>query len=252
MTTGNQHGDRRGGIIAAAAVAAVLAIVGTLVLFLGMRGDSGPSEPPLERALAAAPATTGPSPKTTPSSKVTPTPPGRTSGKPGSAQGTSGQTGQVTSDFGPILPPSDPVGLDIPAIGVRSKDFVALGLNKDGSIEVPIRFEQPGWYKLGPTPGEFGPAVISGHVDSKKGPAVFYRLGELKPGAKLKVTRKDGSVANFAIDRVARYPKDDFPTDLVYGPTKRAEIRLVTCGGAFDEATGHYVDNVVAFGHLST
>lgn len=246
MTTGNQHGDRRGGILAAAAVAAVLTIVGALVFFLGMRGSSGPSQPPLEPPPAAAPATTGQGPI------ATSTPPGGPSSKPGSATGKSGQTGQATSDFGTILPPSDPVGLDIPAIGVRSRDFVALGLAKDGSIEVPTKFEQPGWYKLGPTPGEFGPAVISGHVDSEKGPAVFYRLGELKPGAKLKVTRKDGSVANFAIDRVARYPKDAFPTDLVYGPTKRAEIRLVTCGGAFDEATGHYVDNIVAFAHATS
>lgn len=89
-----------------------------------------------------------------------------------------------------------------------------------------------------------------GHVDNKKGPAIFYRLGELKPGEQVKVSRKDGSVATFAIDKVARYAKAEFPTSLVYGTTKRAEIRLVTCGGAFDQTTGHYVDNIVVFGHL--
>ena len=149
-----------------------------------------------------------------------------------------------------MLPASDPVALDIPAIGVKSVDFVGLALAKDGSIEVPTDFAQPGWYTLGPTPGELGPAVISGHVDSKKGPAIFYRLGAVKAGEQVKVGRKDGSSATFVIDKVARYAKADFPTRLVYGPTKRAEIRLITCGGAFDQATGHYVDNIVVFGHL--
>ena len=168
------------------------------------------------------------------------------------AAGTSLPHRQVNprSTWARWLPASDPVSLDIPAIGVKSNDLVGLGLAKDGSIEVPTDFGQPGWYTLGPTPGEYGPAVISGHVDSQKGPAIFYRLGELKPGAKVRVSRKDGSVATFAIDKVARYAKAEFPTGLVYGTTKHAEIRLVTCGGAFDQATGHYVDNIVAFGHL--
>lgn len=235
MPTGNQHGGRRGGIIAAAAVTAVLAIVGGLVLFQGLRGSPGPPEPALERSLAAASAPAGPGP----AASSTPT-----GAKTGSAHDAS------SVDFGPVLSASDPVGLDIPAIGVHSNSLVGLGLAKDGSIEVPTDFGQPGWYTPGPTPGQFGPAVIAGHVDSKAGPAVFYRLGELKPGEKVTVTRKDGSVATFAIDKVARYAKADFPTSSVYGTTSRAEIRLVTCGGAFDQATGHYVDNIIAFGHL--
>ena len=145
---------------------------------------------------------------------------------------------------------SDPVGLDIPAIGVHANQLVALGLAKDGNIEVPTDFATAGWYSLGPTPGQFGPAVIAGHLDSKTGPAIFYRLGGLKPGAKVNVTRKEGLVTTFVIDKVARYAKADFPTSTVYGPTTRAEIRLVTSGGAFDQASGHYVDNIVAFGHL--
>ena len=238
MATSNQHGGRRGGILAAAAVAAVLAILGALVLFLGIGGSPGPPQPPLPPVVAAAPAN-GPSPA------AAPTPSGGTSGtKAGPSQD------QSHLDLGPVLAASDPVGLDIPAIGVHSNDLVALGLAKDGSIEVPTDFAQPGWYKLGPTPGEFGPAVIAGHVDSLAGPAVFYRLGELKAGQRVKVTRKDGSVVTFTIDRVTRYAKAAFPTTLVYGPTSRAEIRLVTCGGAFDATTGHYVDNIVAFGHL--
>ena len=238
MATGNQHGERRGGILAAAALTAVLAIVGAIVLFLGLGASPGPPEPPRQRPVAAA-AAAGPSPA------AAPTPSGGTSAT------TAGPSqDQSRLDLGPALAASDPVGLDIPAIGVHSNDLVALGLAKDGSIEVPTDFAQPGWYKLGPTPGEFGPAVIAGHVDSKAGPAVFYRLGELKAGERVKVTRKDGSAATFTIDRVTRYAKAAFPTTLVYGPTSRAEIRLVTCGGAFDATTGHYVDNIVAFGHL--
>ena len=238
MATGNQHGERRGGILAAAALTAVLAIVGAIVLFLGLGASPGPPEPPRQRPVAAAPAAG-------PGTAAAPTPSGGTSAT------TAGPSqDQSRLDLGPALAASDPVGLDIPAIGVRANSLVALGLAKDGSIEVPTDFAQPGWYNLGPTPGEFGPAVIAGHVDSKAGPAVFYRLGELKAGQRVTVTRKDGSVATFAIDRVARYAKADFPTTLVYGPTTRAEIRLVTCGGAFDATTGHYVDNIVAFGHL--
>lgn len=246
MTTGNdQHGDRRGGILAAAAVAAAMAIIGVVVLVIGFRGDQGPSGPPREESLTA----TAPTPTTARAPATASTPSGNPSAsKPDASPGRAGQGG--AADFGPVLTASDPVGLDIPAIGVRSKDLVGLGLAKDGSIEVPSDYAQPGWYTLGPTPGEFGPAVISGHVDSKKGPAVFYRLGSLKTGQTIKVSRKDGSVATFSIDMVARYAKDDFPTSLVYGATQRAEIRLVTCGGAFDEATGSYVDNIVAFGHL--
>jgi sortase (surface protein transpeptidase) len=128
---------------------------------------------------------------------------------------------------------------------------VDLGLDATGKLEAPQDFDRTGWYAAGPTPGEFGPFVIGGHVDSKSGPAVFYRLGALTKGDKVMVTRADGTVATFVIDKVGRYAKADFPTALVYGnTTSRAEIRLITCGGAFDRVTGHYVDNIVAFGHL--
>jgi sortase (surface protein transpeptidase) len=158
-----------------------------------------------------------------------------------------------TSDFGPIMEPSAPVALTIPSIGVRTKGIVDLGLDKNGKLQAPTDFAQAGWYANGPTPGEFGPSVIGAHVDSKSGPAVFYRLGSLKKGAEVSVLRKDGSTARFVVDRVARYAKADFPTATVYGDTKgRAELRLITCGGAFDQATGHYVDNIVAFAHLTT
>ncbi|KRF29273.1 hypothetical protein ASG91_05185 [Phycicoccus sp. Soil802] len=156
-----------------------------------------------------------------------------------------------TSEFGPIMPPSSPISLAIPSIGVNTKGIVDLKLDKNGKLEAPQDFQKAGWYANGPTPGEFGPAVIGAHVDSKSGPAVFYRLGSLKKGAQVSVVRKDGSTARFVIDRVARYPKNAFPTATVYGDTNgRAELRLITCGGAFDQSTGHYVDNIVAFAHL--
>jgi len=149
------------------------------------------------------------------------------------------------------MEPSSPVSLVIPSIDVNIKGIIDLGLDKNGKLQAPTDFAKAGWYAAGPTPGEFGPAVIGAHVDSKSGPAAFYRLGSLKKGAEVSVVRNDGSTAHFVVDRVARYAKADFPTATVYGDTKgRAELRLITCGGAFDQATGHYVDNIVAFAHL--
>jgi len=151
----------------------------------------------------------------------------------------------------PTMARSRPVALEIPSIGVHSTSIVDLAKNPDGSLEVPRDFAQPGWFSPGPAPGQFGPAVIAGHVDSRNGPAVFYRLGELRPGAVVRVARADGTTAVFRVDKVERYPKDRFPTIAVYGDsTHRSELRLITCGGRFDSSTRHYVDNVVAYAHL--
>ncbi|MDP9435388.1 MAG: class F sortase, partial [Actinomycetota bacterium] len=149
------------------------------------------------------------------------------------------------------MPRSRPLTLSVPSIGVRDSALIDLGKEADGSLEVPEDYGQAGWFSPGPAPGQFGPAVIAGHVDSKDGPGIFYRLGELRPGATVTVTRADGSTARFQVDKVERYPKDRFPTVAVYGDTThRAELRLITCGGEFDRSTGHYVDNVVAYAHL--
>ena len=149
------------------------------------------------------------------------------------------------------LPRMRPVGLRIPSIDVSSPGLVDLGKQPDGSLEVPADPADPGWFSPGPAPGQFGPAVIAGHVDGGGGPGVFYRLGELQPGAQVEVAREDGSVARFVVDKVERYAKDAFPTAAVYGDTThRSELRLITCGGDFDDETGHYVDNVVAYAHL--
>ncbi|MCW2614745.1 MAG: peptidase sortase [Frankiales bacterium] len=122
-----------------------------------------------------------------------------------------------------------------------------LGRLPDGTVDVPRQWQQVGWYAEGPRPGEAGPAVLLGHVDSKAGPAVFYRLRELRPGDRVEVVTATGAALGFVVRRVARYPKDEFPTDEVYLPTLRREVRLVTCGGTFDRGSGHYRDNVIAF-----
>ncbi|NMO51887.1 class F sortase [Actinoplanes sp. TBRC 11911] len=140
-----------------------------------------------------------------------------------------------------------PTRLDIPSIGVHTR-LIKLGLNKDGTVQVPpLDGDAPaGWYGRSAVPGATGPAVILGHVDSARdGPAIFYRLSQLKPGAEVTVRRSDGSTVRFHVTRVARYPKTGFPTEDVYGPIPYPALRLVTCGGSFDRNRGSYRDNVV-------
>lgn len=136
-----------------------------------------------------------------------------------------------------------PVRLRIPAIGVDST-IQRLGLDADGAIAAP-GFQNAGWYEAGPRPGQPGPAILLGHYDTRTGPAVFYRLPELGPGAQVLVDRADGSTVRFRIQGRMQVAKSRFPADLVYGPTLTPSLRLVTCGGTFDPRTGHYRDNVV-------
>jgi Sortase domain len=139
-----------------------------------------------------------------------------------------------------------PTSIEIPAIAV-SAPVIALGLNSDGTLEVPTDFGETGWYEQRAEPGELGPAVITGHVDSETGPAVFYRLSELGLGDLIEVHREDGTTARFLVNRVKDWPKASFPTRQVYGDTKGSVLRLVTCSGSFDESTGHYVDNTIVY-----
>ena len=154
---------------------------------------------------------------------------------------------------GLVLPPSQPLTLIIPAIGVSSA-LIDLGRNSDGTVQVPS-LDDPdspaGWYRGSPTPGALGPSIILGHIDSRQyGPGVFYSLGELKPNNIVEITRADGSVAVFAIDDVRSYPKANFPTLAVYGNLDHAGLRLITCGGQFDPDASSYESNIVAFGSL--
>jgi Sortase domain len=143
---------------------------------------------------------------------------------------------------------SAPVHVRIAAIGVDS-GLMDLGLRADGSLEVPPSGFPAGWYTGGPTPGELGPAIIAGHIDWK-GPGVFYNLHNLKPGDQVTVTRADGNQPAFRVTRVAQFPKDQFPTKLVYGNIDHAGLRLITCGGSFNSQTAHYEDNIVVFADL--
>lgn len=146
---------------------------------------------------------------------------------------------------------SEPTELWIPRIEVRST-LIALGLNKDGTVEVPPVAEpmQAGWYSLAPTPGEVGPAVILGHVDGDRKPGVFYRLRELAPGDDVEISRMDGSVVRFVVREVDQVAKAQFPTDAVYGDTADPELRLITCGGRFNRAAHSYVDNIIVYATL--
>ena len=139
-----------------------------------------------------------------------------------------------------------PVRLAVPAAGIDTA-LVGLELGAEGALVPPPDDALAGWYRSGAAPGETGPAVITGHVDSVAGPAVFFRLRSLAPGDAVLVGRADGTTARFTVTRVARYPKGAFPAGEVYAPTTDAELRLITCGGAFDRAARSYVDNVVVY-----
>jgi LPXTG-site transpeptidase (sortase) family protein len=143
-----------------------------------------------------------------------------------------------------------PVRVLIPAIGV-SAPVIPLHLNRDRTLQVPKSFSQTGWFVGGPEPGENGAAVIAGHVDSKSGPAVFYRLRALRRGDQIKVVLKNKSTIRFVVQSMRKVSKKHFPTKLVYGKTTSPTLRLITCDGRFDRSTGHYVDNYVVFAALA-
>ena len=142
--------------------------------------------------------------------------------------------------------PADPPRLEIPAIKVAAH-AIPLGKTSDNHLAVPANWSVVGWWKGGPSPGQRGPAVVVGHVDSKSGPAVFYRLRELRRGDEVRFVRADGSRARFVVEWSRSYSKTRFPTAAVYGPTEGRDLRLVTCDGSFDWSRGHYRDNLVVF-----
>ena len=161
-------------------------------------------------------------------------------------------------DVTPVLVPpaplsrSQPATLAIPRLGLH-EDVGEVGLGPDGRIEVPPvgpTYDRPAWYRYSPTPGEKGPAVIEGHLDTPEGkPSVFYGLALLQSGDDVVVTREDGSVLTFRVTDVGRYAKAEFPTQAVYGDLDHPGLRLLTCGGSLD-GDGNYVDNVVVFATL--
>ena len=149
------------------------------------------------------------------------------------------------------LAESLPVTLHIPAIELHAEDLVELGLTPARTLQVPWDYDKAGWYTRGATPGAVGPAVIAGHVDSVSAPAVFHRLHELEPGDTVEILREDGVTAVFTVDEVEQYPKNAFPTEQVYADTEDPQLRLITCGGAFDEVSRSYQDNIVVYATLT-
>lgn len=208
-----------------AAALAVLAVLATVVL--AGRGSAPPAvadERPAADASRSAPTST-------------PAPAG------GWAPTTPSPDRAGPEQPGPALLP---VTVDVPAIEVHS-DLLRLGTDATGVLVPPDPYDVAGWFTGGPAPGEVGPAIIAGHVDSRAGPGVFFRLEEMKPGQKIIVTRSDGSTVRFTVRQVERYPKLDFPTQRVYGPTPGHELRLITCGGDFDRSRRSYLDNIVVY-----
>ncbi|AKN69647.1 sortase [Streptomyces sp. PBH53] len=165
-----------------------------------------------------------------------------------------------TAGTGPLPRPATPLAdavpqrVDIPGLGVQAP-VVARGLDARGAVDPPP-YDQPGvvgWYRAGPKPGATGPALLVGHVDTETRPAVFYRLSTLKAGEAVRVFRADGKVAEFTVDDVRVLPRDGFDARQAYGPREpgRAELRLITCGGSFDRASGSYTANVVVSAYLT-
>ncbi len=179
--------------------------------------------------------------------------------RPLPSTGTSAATSSPAAASTPApttpAPAALPVAVSIPAIDVHSA-LLALGSNPDGTLQVPKPgpdYDSAAWFDRSPRPGDPGPAVIEGHVDSaRNGPSVFYSLGALEPGDRVEVARADDSTVAFEVYDVRVVPKDDFPTLEVYGNTDGPELRLITCGGPFDRSAGHYEDNVVVFARPAT
>jgi hypothetical protein len=169
-----------------------------------------------------------------------------------SVAGTIGPGQPPAKSSEPSLPRSEPVSIDIPAIGVQST-LLHLGLNPGGTIQVPPLFARPSqaaWYKYSPTPGQIGSSVIEGHIDTYEGPSVFFRLGALQPGDRVDITLADRVIAVFRVTGVRSYPKDRWPWQVVFGPVDYAALHLITCGGAFNDDTRQYLSNTVVFASL--
>ena len=213
--------------VAALAVAAGLVVIAGATTGLLLTRHSTPAMRPVAVGVGAVPAPTGPI------------------------------VGAFPSPTGPIVavsqsaapkPVAVPVSLTIPLIGVQT-NLMTLGLGRDGTLQVPAlsMASVAGWYTGSPRPGAIGSAIIVGHVDTTSGPAVFDRLDTLTRGDKIYVKRADGTLVEFRVTSVQQYPKDHFPTEAVYGPVPDPELRLITCGGAYDPATHHYVLNIVVY-----
>ena len=216
-----------------ALIAVGLAVIGAVLVWAALAKPSIP-----ESALAPAP--NGHSVPSTSSGVPQPTPDRTT------ARADQDVRDQIT---GLVLPESEPVSVSIPKIGVRSR-LVDLGLDDNGVMEVPKDAADAGWFSRGAAPGALGPAVIAGHVRWHGVPGVFHRLGTMRRGDEVRVTREDGKTAVFTVTRVDQFSKSRFPSGAVYGRIDHAGLRLITCGGTYDAARRKYLDNVIVFAKL--
>lgn len=148
------------------------------------------------------------------------------------------------------LPESEPVRLRIPTIGVDALFEAPLGVDSDNEIQVPEAYDTVGWYKYGPTPGEIGPAVVLGHVDSYEGPAVLFSLGQLDIGDTIEIEREDGTTAVFVVEKMKRHPQSGFPTADVYSDLDYPGLRIITCTGVYDRGVQRYTHNLIVFAKL--
>ncbi len=203
------------------------------------RSPASTTSPAVATSSSAAPSPAGTSSATAP--PATPSVGGQSVPAPSSSVQTS-KDRQVSA----------PVKVEIPSTGEGSS-LLTLGTASDQTIVVPNdkQADQAGWYDGSPTPGEKGPATIVGHSTSSRGAAVFFKLADVKDGATVNVTTKNGRVLKFTVYKVASYPKNAFPTTKVYGNTDGAELRVVTCGGPFDKGTGHFENNTVLYARLA-
>ncbi|MFN8474143.1 MAG: class F sortase [Anaerolineae bacterium] len=140
-----------------------------------------------------------------------------------------------------------PASMSIPAIGIKDANVVDVGLEANGAMETPKGWWDLGWYKLGPLPGQLGNSVISGHLDSDTGPAVFWNLGRLRKGDKIVVEMEDGTKRSFAVEKLESYPYNKAPLDRIFGASDRARLNLITCAGVFDKGHANYSNRLVVY-----
>jgi hypothetical protein len=224
----------KGKTAATVALAVILALAGSALVWVGLVDHGSPPVPSSVHPPSASSGRTGPD----------------LAAPPTAARSRHAARGGIPDPISKrVLPASRPVSIAIPRLRIRS-DLVRLGVGTKGEMEVPSDPAEAGWYDLGPTPGELGPAVIAGHVTWDLVPAVFFRLGDLHRGDRLRVVRRDGVTAIFAVRDLRRFPKVRFPTKAVFGTIDYAGLRLITCGGTYDSSTHTYRDNIVVFARL--
>lgn len=230
---------RRRTVVVAASAGLLLAGAGTVGWAATQQVDAPPAPPVAESSSTAGSAeSSSPSTSSTSSKSASPT--------------TKAKSGSSPSSTVKPLSRSKPTAVRIPGIDVEAPVH-GLGLDAQGQLTVPSgdRYDEVGWYDGSPTPGETGPAVLEGHVTgSGHDPSVFFELGDTRKGDRIEVDREDGSTATFEVTQVKSTPKDDFPRIDVYGATDGPELRVITCGGTYDESAGRHLDNVIVFAEL--